>query len=473
MALAPALLGCGGAARHGPAAAIRATPAGQQRALPHDWLGFNGEALTGPPGLWADKRFVAAVAALHPEALRIFGGTTANFWDWRRGSFVAAGRNVAVPAELLAARPRVSIPLSSWAALVRATAATPVFDLNLVTSTLGQQLAMLRAARGLGMAVTRVELGNELYLPRYRARFADGAAYGRVAARWARAVKHAFPGVRVAAAGFVAERAAVATDARERDWDAGVLRTARGVDALTFHPYFQTGLGAGATVASARAAATALLRPSQHWAAVRATLAKLPAGIGAWLTEYNLFDREAAVHTTWAQGLALSAYTLDILADPRVDQADVHALTASAPFGALLAGRDGLAFGAAGNGAFHPPPGAPPPTPPLALSATGVASLALMAALRGARKARPLAFAGERGAAVLRGALIGAHVIILNLSQRPVRVQVGAGPPRGRYAQLWGAPGTLVAGVESLRRAAGTVSPAGLVLRGYSLTLIG
>ena len=489
-----ALGGCGSSGSDGslPRSAAVATvagaPAGAARTLPGDWLGFNGEAVTGPAGLWANRRFAAAVAALRPEAIRLFGGTTANYWDWRRGTFVsdAAARATGVPPELAAARARVSVSLVDWARIVRAAHATPVYDLNLVSSTLREQLAMLRAARGLGLPVTRVELGNELYLGRYRALFPGGSAYGRVAARWAAALKAAFPGVRVAAVGFVAQSSGAAVSSREHDWNAAVLATARGVDALTFHPYFQTGLPAGASPDSARAAQAMLLDPSLRWAAVQArALAQLRPGVGAWLTEYNLFDRVAAAHTTWAQGLALASYTLDVLEDPRVDQADVHALAASAPFGALFVDRNGLDFGASASRAFRPPRRNPPATQPFGRSATGIAAAALLDALRGARRAQPIAFrvvAPQRiagsSATALRGELFGGdgepmRAVVLNLSAAAL---IGLPPAQlgfGGFDQSWAAPATLVDGAGALHHAHGRFAALGVVLPPYSITVLG
>jgi hypothetical protein len=494
IALPVALGGCGSSGSNGslpPSAAVAtvaAKPEGAARTLPADWLGFNGEAVTGPAGLWSDQRFVAAVAALRPEAIRLFGGTTANFWDWRRGTFVAdaAARRTGVPRELAAARRRVLVSLGDWARLVRAAHATPVYDLNVVSSTLGEQLAMLRVARRLGLPVTRVELGNELYLGRYRRLFADGAAYGRVASRWAAALKAAFPGVRVAAVGFVGRGSDEPVNSRERSWNAGVLATFHGVDALTFHPYFQTGLRAGASLASAGAVQAILLGPSRRWAAVQSgALAQLRPGVRAWLTEYNLFDRVAAAHTTWAQGLALAAYTLDLLDDPRVDQADVHALASSAPFGALFVDRRGLDFGASGSRAFHPPRPNPPATRPFGRSATGIAAAALLDALGGARRAQPIAFrvvaprqAAGSSATALRGELFDAgggpaRAVVLNLSPAVVLARPPAQLALAGFDQLWGSPATLVAGVGALHHAHGRSAAGGLVLPGYSITVLG
>jgi hypothetical protein len=229
-----------------------------------------------------------------------------------------------------------------------------------------------------------------------------------------------------------------------------------------------------------------LLRPSLRWAAVQSSaLARLKPGMGAWLTEYNLFDRRAAAHTTWAQGLALAAYTLDLLGDQRVDQADVHALAASAPFGALFVDRSGLDFGASGSHAFHPPRRDPPATRAFGRSATGIATAALLEALRGARQAQPIAFrvvAPERvagsPATALRGELFGAgpgaaaRAIVLNLSPVALLVRTPGQLASAGFDQRWASPSTLVAGAGALRYAHGRAAAGGLVLPGYSITVL-
>jgi hypothetical protein len=472
---------------------------GAPRALPAGFLGFNGEAITAPPGLWRSPAFVGAVARLHPQALRLFGGTTANFWDWRAGTFVSPAAlppgSPPVPAALAAARSAVSIPLSDWARLVRAAGALPVFDLNLVTSTLADQLAMLRAAAALGLPVQRIELGNELYLPRYAERFRSGRDYGQEATRWIAALKARFPGVQVAAAGYTpVDAAGKRPDAREAGWNAQMLSALRGEDAITFHPYFGSGLGLAQRPAGSRAAATALAAPARATQALRAGgLAALPPGVGAWLTEWNLFDRRAAVHGTWTQGLQVAAFALELLAEPRVTQADEHALVASGPFGALFADADGLGFGAppaarvARAGGFYLPARLPPPTRPLGLSASGVAMRDVLAFVRGATQVQGLSVgagptAGAGPASGVRGALAtgprGRAALLVNLGSAPVAVRLpgalvagssGAGGSGGSFVELEASPSTPVAGEGSLRRSAGRLSAGTLVLAPYSL----
>jgi len=527
-----ATAGCGGGAHGGgrPAGPTRAAPnpgptlpsrpvtltlrpAGPVRVLPPGFMGFNAEALTAPSSLWSDPGFLAAVARLHPGALRIFGGTTANYWDWRAGTFVTGP---AVPPELAAARSRIHLPITVWARLIARTGARPLFDLNLVTSTLTDQLAMLRAARRTGLPIQRIELGNELYLPRYAERFPTGTAYGRVATRWIRAIKGRYPGVQVAVSAYLpGGPGGPASTAREQTWNADVRSTVDLADAMAFHPYFRSGLGEPVPPVPGRAAAAVLGAPWERFAALRASaLDQLGSGMQAWMTEWNLFDRQAPVHGTWSQGLAVAAFGLDLLSDPRITQADNHALVASAPFASIFGDANGLSFGPlpgsprgesaqasrdAGPQSVHPavvsvagftvPDHRPPTTARFGLSAGGAAMSELLNAVRGTDRAQPLTLvppAGDRSAGgplpsggpaqqaeLVRGPRRWTLVVV-NLDRRAVAVRgAGLASRRGSYEQLAAAPQTLVAGPWSLERRHGRVPRSGtLVLAPYSLTRV-
>ncbi|MDQ6807492.1 MAG: hypothetical protein M3065_21650, partial [Actinomycetota bacterium] len=330
-----------------PRGALHHAVLGPLRPLPPGFLGINGEAIIGS-GVWTNPRFLSTVAALRPQAIRVFGGTPANFWNWRAGTYLRSPR---IPSTLAALRPHIHVSLADWARLLRSAGATPVYDLNLFTSDLRSQLAMLRAARRLGMPVSEVELGNELYLPQYAVRFHDGAQYGRVATRWIAAIKRAFPGVLVAADAYPGRDTNSGTvNRRERRWNSEMLRTLRGESALSLHAYFASRLGARASLASPAAAEKMLRAPTRRWASLARLIARLPSRVEMWITEWNLFDTVARVHGTWAQGLAVADFGLDLVTAPRVLQADYETLVDSAPFGAIFGTTAGLQLASGGGG---------------------------------------------------------------------------------------------------------------------------
>lgn len=465
------------ASRHGTPAptprgvAHRAT-LGPPRALSPGLLGVDGEAIIGP-GVWTNPRFLSAVAALRPETIRVFGGTPANFWNWRAGTYVRSPR---VPSTLSALRAHIRVTLADWARLVRVTGAAPVFDLNMFTSDLRSQLEMLHAARALGLPVSEVELGNELYLPQYAGRFRDGAAYGRAASRWIAAIRRAFPGVLVAADAYPGRDSNSGTvDRRERDWNSQLLRTLRGASALSLHAYFTSGLGPRASLASPAAAEKMLRAPERRWAALERLISRLPRRLPVWVTEWNLFDTVARVHGTWAQGLAVAAFGLDLLSAPRVSQSEYETLVDSAPFGAIFGSTAGLQLASGRGGGpvtFRAVLARAPATPPFGLATGGVAMQGLLGALAGATFARSMSF----GSAPVRGMAVagktGPGAVIVNLSRKPFLISV-LGPLRGLpYTERWARPITLVTGTASLRAHTGTTGST-FDLEPFSLLEIG
>jgi hypothetical protein len=421
---------------------------GPARTLPPGFLGFNGEAITGP-GVWSSPSFARAVAGLRPQAIRVFGGTPADYWDWRAGTYVSSPQ---VPAPLAALRPRIKLTIAGWASLVHAAGAAPLFDLNLVTSDLGSQLAMLRAASAAGMPVRAVELGNELYMPQYSSLFRDGAAYGRAATRWVAAIKAAFPGVMVAVDAYPGTDGNDATpNSRERRWNGELLATVRGEDALTLHAYFASGLHPGGAPASGDQAEVMLSQPGRRLLAIARLVAGLPTRLPLWVTEWNLYDPRTHAAQTWAQGLAVATFGLDLIATPRVTQADYHALVSSAPFGAL---RD------------------PAGTPSFPLSAGGLAMQTLLAALGQAQAARPLGFGAEPvGGVELAGGGRAAGAVIVNLTAQPAPIELPA-ELRGRpYVERHAPPATVVTGSQSVPEDSG-VTGATMTLPPFSLLRI-
>lgn len=379
-------------------------------------------------------RLREAAARLSPGAIRVFGGTTANYWNWRTGKFYDRH---GVPRQYRRAHRRMSpIHLDDWARLVRGANAVPVFDLNLVTSSLSDQLAMLRAADDLGMPIRWVELGNELYLPAPLVNRAipGGRAYGRKATRWIAAIKAEFPQAQVAAAAFGNTRSS-SGDARRRRWDWRMLGTLRGEDALTFHTYWRTTRG---RLSPARRS-KALAAPLRRFAVLRwAARHKLPAGVAAWVTEWNVWHGSSLLGT-WANGLQNATYLLALLGEPWVRQADLHALIFRKPSAALFPNANGF--------------GDQTSTVPFAPTATGNALGVLHPLLSGGARVRRLTLQhapridGTRLAAVRAVQVEGRGALLVNLTGRERGVRpAGESLCAGTLESVWARPGARITG---------------------------
>lgn len=311
------------AAALGSATSVRAS--GASRVLPAHFFGFNAESIVLP----VDDQLFANSPALHAKLaavptgiLRIPGGTTSQWLNWRTGVFITGPGgpfNAVSPT-----RPAITMP--HWAAIVRATGATPLWDLNVLNATISDQIAMLREAQRLGLPVRRVELGNELWNPTgpYPGRFPTGAAYGSAMNPWIVAVRRAFPRAVIAVSG-ADEAPSILSQvggSRYEHWNSSLLSTVRGEDAIAIHPYW--GLPGNATPGSSVPAT--LTAGPDHWNLFsRSTLRVLPSRLKVWLTEWN----QTSLLTTggtqiWAQALSVADVALDQLVDRRVTVSLLH-----------------------------------------------------------------------------------------------------------------------------------------------------
>lgn len=346
--------------------------------VPLPLIGFDGADVTTYSKQFTDPAFHQAVRGLAPKVIRVFGGRTANYWDWRAGRLVDRPE---LPDDLKAARGAMTpVTLGDWGKLLNASGATGLFNLNMVTASLDDQIAMLNAAEFLGINVRYVELGHELYGsdPAYVRAFPTGADYGREATRWIERLKKEFRGVRVGVVGADPGADAKAGD-RVTSWNEGMSSTLRGASAITFHPYWSGGVTKDATLDDPAVATAVVASGLARWREVAKYLnAKvLPSGVDAWFTELNLSDHVAKVHASWAQALSEMVFVLNAVAHPRVGMVVSHSLVGSGEFAALYGGENDLVFNPPGNAPGKGAPAGVPrpptvvPTKPLELTAPG------------------------------------------------------------------------------------------------------
>lgn len=438
---------------------IRATR-GPSHRLPTGYYGINFD-YGGVAGFPHYAGFDSQLAALATGTLRYPGGTGANYFQWRLGYPVKAPthNSGSCPPPPEHETNGVTFTLKDVRAAYRATGATPIFDLNVMTSTLHQQVAMLKKARSLGLPVRYVELGNELYLCNndYVHYFPTAAHYGATVARYVKRLHADFSGATVAAVGALRT-----SSPREATWNRDVLNTARAdgglPDALTLHEY------PSYDKALTTAGLPALF--SEPYAGVQdidTALSEFPVARPAWITEYNL--RPAHPHNsnppqaTYAQ--ALFAAEMDLLApDARgADRSDYW-----------------TSFGAGVDNAY----GGGGPTP--SLTPSGLALKWVNEPARGAKTSARIDFTG--GPTLGRGgepALVGrvyatgtTHTeVLLNLSGHGVAVQGGSAiPARQLYRQGIGDPIAPMSTASHITCKSGTTGKT-ITLPAYSITQAG
>lgn len=391
------------------ATVIHAQLSGSARTLAPGYLGESLSVAVAKID-WSASGPARALASLHPGTLRYPGGTLSNFWDWHTGWYVAGSPLGA------GKRPPGGFSLATLTQMVHATGAVPIFDLNMVTDSLPDQLAMLRAAAAAGLSVRNVELGNELYLSKYPQviqAFPTGASYGTVASQWIATLAQAFPNARFA----VSLAPATTGPARERGWNAGVLSTLHGAQAGIVHVYGRPNkaLHLGAAPATMAQVPAILALPFAQWASVqRVALDPLPPAMSTWVTEFNMGNDVpgggrhvfVAPQASWINGLFAATMGLVFLDNPRVQLADLYGVGQGGAY---------ATFASVNQATLTP---------------TGTAAQLLAEAANVATSAQPLSFAGSPSLPGGAPGVIGwrfqagaaPHALVLNLSAVPLRL---------------------------------------------------
>ena len=504
-ALAPLFGGCA-SAQPAPISLMNATLSIAKTSQPirHDAMGYNDNFVRG--GSWSDAALLKTVTNLEPGHLRYPGGTLANYWNWRAGWVQKDVGELPHGWSRLKPNPN---KLEDFKVAIDATGATPLFVLNLLHSTLDEQLEMLRAAKKLGLPIQLVELGNEFYLsaPDNIKKFPTPESYGVMANEWAAAIKAEFPGVQIAAIGAATNPP---DDQRRQTWDEKLypVLDLKNIDAITLHVYQGAGVGKRSKTMEATGLVGEAKQPkaksdmwdsdeaqTQQWQEFESDaglqrmmtqpatrffylkeLKTLPTGTQAWITEYNLFDRVGPVRGTWAHGLFAAMLPLNFVRNPKIQMVTYHDLYSGPTFGAIYNGQ-------AGFNELAPLTATPPATPPAGtLTAMGQANVLLGHATKGATGVSALEFtanpkveAGHVPVSALFGRVFNSKnrraTILTNITAQPFNLGVTPFAADARVTQISGDPRVYVTAPDSLTK---TESVLGAELRvpAYSITLI-
>ncbi|MBL0339646.1 MAG: hypothetical protein IPP71_01275 [Bacteroidetes bacterium] len=340
--------------------------AGKVITLSGNFNGFNAQMMRGPS--WQAPGFVERVKELQPGLIRYPGGTVASYWDWKTGWLM---EGIELKSEWKSIQTPNPIKLEDLKFACDKSGAQPLYVLNLMNSTVRYQLEMLNAAKKLGLPVNYIELDNELYLGEgfYVKKFPSGKDYAIEANKWIIELKKEFPNARIAVVGSSVKEGAAKKEKkfaeRTNNWNREVLAEIKGADAITFHVYGGSGFNflsnqlesdnenetAKEKASSMQTAfdkpgsiAFILGSPFMRWNNANTYDYKiLPKGMKAWVTEYNLFEREGVLAGTWAHGLYALSQTLLFLENPATELICFHNLTTSAQFAAIFNNNQGFA----------------------------------------------------------------------------------------------------------------------------------
>lgn len=420
---------------------------GEARPLDGDhFIGYNVVNLQS--GNFTDPGYTNGTALAGAGLLRYPGGNLADFWDWRTGWCVAAATAVGCDkcTNPCKGKRRRLYSLAEFGGALRATGARAVLMVNMLTSTLDEQLAYLAHAAQIGVlgAGTYVELGGEFYWGQFAGRWPRATDYARDANAWADAIKKQHPTSRVmAVAAFCTAWGRAPPTYRGAAWNDELYAVlGASVDGVTMHPYLHLGddeAGGGplqpsvpprapgegpsgwGPPAAQRAAVDEVLGTTNGTELLLgipfflstmtqqanvATRAALPARLRLLVTEWNLMERAGPVKLSWAHALMAATATLVMLGVAQLDGTLLHVLLNGFGWGALYETSHDLEYGGtppAGSAAtaLGKGDGCVIPectglaTTPYRPTAVGTALGQVAGALGGAVHARRLAFASN------------------------------------------------------------------------------
>ncbi|MBS1755033.1 MAG: glycosyl hydrolase 53 family protein [Bacteroidetes bacterium] len=192
----------------------------------------NPDLLTGFNQNWAflpplnNTVFINNIIQLKPRLIRYPGGTVTHSWNWRNGTYNPPRANDFVH------------PIGDIKTLVDVTNVKIVFDLDVVNSSLTDQITMLDSVQKLGVPVEYIELGNELYANNhgYEVQFPDGNAYADTVNNWVPVLRAKYPTAKIAALHI----GKLTNNTRQLNWNQQVTSSINDIDAFTYHIYIDS-----------------------------------------------------------------------------------------------------------------------------------------------------------------------------------------------------------------------------------------
>lgn len=334
-------------------------------ALSDYYNGYNAQMLRGPA--WKAPGFVGRVKELYPGLIRYPGGTVSSYWDWKTGWLK---KDIPLRKEWKSVTQENPITIEDLKFACDQTGASPLYVLNMMTSTLEYQLEMLDHAKNIGLPVQFIELDNEFYLGEefYVKKYPTGKEYGETCNTWIAAIRKKYPQAKIGVIGNSIREGAAKKEKpnaqRGQNWNRDVLAVIKDADAMTFHVYGGGGMnymgnftasdddgdGQGAVAMKMQEAfdkkesvTYALSIPFIRWNNSNTYDYKLlPEVMKSWITEYNLFEREGVVAGTWAHGLYSLMQTLLFMNNNKTELVCYHNLTTTAQFAAIFNSADGF-----------------------------------------------------------------------------------------------------------------------------------
>jgi|GEM_PF-1495382 len=303
-------------------------------------IGFNLGSLTKPS--WNNVRFRDSTLSLGLNLLRYPGGTESQYFDWKTGKILPTSfwqNGILSSFRQLATTPQLAHNLTQLKSFTDYAKVKPIFCLNVTSSSLSDQLMMLKQAKSLGLPVEYVELGNELYAAEqdFTKAFPSADAYASEMKKWVDSIRLAFPMAKIAAIGATKDSlisVGKPTPLRVKSWNDALVKQNLNVQAFTLHNFFKHNMplfGSNFQIA--------INASFTEWDRFKKfAIDSIPKSKEIWITEYNIADSTNTSYTvasSWMHGLFVANIFNQMLEQPQITMMLNHQVSGPAPYAAL------------------------------------------------------------------------------------------------------------------------------------------
>lgn len=483
---------------------------GSSVGIPYPFYGLNSGGNLGPfaqdTNTGKQNPFLPVFTDLGPSILRYPGGNSSGWFDLSNGLLLADPSVMPPPDQLHDFQTPPGFTLSALKTLLQAAAGpeNSVVEASIVVNMLTyeqsqsqspppslltqmqQQIELLTSVAE-SLPITKIELGNELYLQGIH-----GTQYAQIypcAKSYATAAKLWVKGLRSALGSSVELGVPVTLDVNSSDprmsmWNKTVVdMLMTDIDALVAHnyldppnpPFSGTTVSEERTELAQNGSVPAIFSQVNVGIKRVVNLADMWPSLKIWNTETNFRDDVMGIANTWTHGLYAAYQLLAILEVPNIAQCLLHAVIGAQTEFSTIWTIDG-----------NFPGGSTTQYKANTLSATGTTLKMLFGATRNKTSAQPLTFStnpdqtGSNGntAPSLYGWAFGSNAacIVLNLSPTAYALSFGGGSlfAGASYTQVSGDPIAFVGTPSNLVVTRGNFSAAmGLTLPAFSMTVLG
>lgn len=198
-------------------------------------MGYNAHMSDAPE--WNQQNFEQTLSELHPNTLRYPGGSNSFYWDWKKGwtlsysellpylqksNFLVNGQAIKTEQEFKsltklnkkknpfwrqvnrynAKAPRYE-KIADFAYAIKSQNAQAVFTLNLITSTVDNEIEMLKEAQKNNIKIKYIELGNEINSENLITKhfYPNAKAYADTCINWSKKILKTFPDAQIGLVG--------------------------------------------------------------------------------------------------------------------------------------------------------------------------------------------------------------------------------------------------------------------------------